>query len=301
MKYKWRLIFLSVMAVFVVVGCGLNNALVEKIETVKDDALAELSSDNESQTGVYNKYIVSMVEQVVECLDAKDSEKLASLYMDYVTEETMEEINRFMGEYSCSESVLADCGSYMREGNIIDNISYDRYCGICAIIITTDNAYRLYMVFDNNKKEDKYYIERMMITTGKSEAYENFDYYSSEYLEYTEQFVYYDCLDEDFDSLEEYSCYEVIFGEILASRGESTEVTLEEAEALVGENITEEQLIEKLGKPRASVKMIFSYDYYTMSGESDSDSYIMFKSDEDGNLIYCKDVSKKYPAWVDVK
>jgi hypothetical protein len=218
--------------------------------------------------------------------------------MDDVTEETMEEINRFMENYSSSETVLANCGSYMREGNIIDNISYDRYCGICAIIITTDNAYRLHMVFDCNKKGQIYKIEQMLIATGKSEAYENFDYYSADYLEYTEQFVYYDCLDEEFDSLEEYSCYEVIFGEILASRGESTEVTLEEAEALVNENITEEQLIEKLGKPRASVIKGFSYDYYTMSG--DSDSYIMFKSDEDGNLIYCKDVSKKYTAWVDV-
>jgi hypothetical protein len=287
------------MVTLFIAGCGLNDNLVEKIKSVKDTVLEQVSSDSESQSGVYNKYIVSMVKQVVECLDAKDSEKLASLYMDDVTEETMEEINRFMENYSSSETVLADCGTYMREGTIIDNISYDRYCGISAIIITTDNAYRLHMVFDCNKKGQIYKIERMMIATGKSEAYENFDYYSYDYMKYTEQFVYYDCLDEEFDSLEEYSCYEVIFGEILASRGKSTEVTLEEAEALVNENITEEQLIEKLGKPRASVKMIFSYDYYTMSGESDS--YIMFEFNEDGSISSCQIVTKKYPAWVDVK
>jgi hypothetical protein len=139
----------------------------------------------------------------------------------------------------------------------------------------------------------------MRLVTGKSEAYENMDYYNRDYLKYRDQFLYVDYHDEDFDNMEEYSCYEVIFGEILASRGESAEVTLEEAEALVSENITEEQLIEKLGKPRASVKMIFSYDYYTMSGESDS--YIMFEFNEDGSISSCQIVTKKYPAWVDVK
>jgi uncharacterized protein YaaQ len=261
--------------------------------------LEEVSSDSESQSGVYNKYIVSMVKQVVECLDAKDSEKLASLYMDDVTEETMEEINRFINDYSHSVMVLADCGGYLREGTTIDGVSYNRYDAVSAIIITDDNAYDVNVVFCCSKKTGDYIIEQLRISTGKSEAYENMDYFNKDYYKNDEQFLYVDYHDDDFDNLEEYSCYEVIFGEILASRGESTEVTLEEAEALVSENITEEQLIEKLGKPRAHVKMIFSYDYYTMSGESDS--YIMFKSDEDGNLIYCKDVSKKYTAWVDVK
>jgi hypothetical protein len=240
-----------------------------------------------------------MVEQVVECLDAKDSEKLVSLYMDDVTEETMEEINRFMGDYSGSETVLANCGAYLRESSNIDGVSYDRYSGVLAIIITNDNSYSLNVVFYYNRKEKSYSIFQMRLVTGKSEAYENMDYYNRDYLKYRDQFLYVDYHDDDFDSLEEYSCYEVIFGEILASRGESTEVTLEEAEALVSENITEEQLIEKLGKPRASVFKGFNYDYYTMSGGSDS--YIIFEADEDGIIDYCKDVSKKYPAWVDVK
>jgi hypothetical protein len=292
------MIFLIVIMLFNT-GCVLNDNLVGKVASVKDAVLEEVSSDNESQTGVYNKYIVSMVEQVVECLDAKDSEKLANLYMDEVTEETMEEINRFMGDYSCSETVLANCGAYLRESSNIDGVSYDRYSGVLAIIITNDNSYSLNVVFYYNRKEKSYSIFQMRLVTGKSEAYENMDYYNRDYLKYRDQFLYVDYHDDDFDSLEEYSCYEVIFGEILASRGESTEVTLEEAEALVSENITEEQLIEKLGKPRASVFKGFNYDYYTMSGGSDS--YIIFEADEDGIIDYCKDVSKKYPAWVDVK
>jgi CRISPR/Cas system-associated protein Cas5 (RAMP superfamily) len=182
---------------------------------------------------------------------------------------------------------------------IIDGVYYDRYTGISAIIITDDNIYSLNVVFYCNKKENIYSIFQMRLDTGKSEAYETLDYFNRDDSKYRDQFLYVDYHDEDFDNMEEYSCYEVIFGEILASRGESTEVTLEEAEALVSENITEEQLIEKLGTPRASVVIGFSYDYYTMSSESDS--YIMFEADEDGIIDYCKSVSKKYTAWVDVK
>jgi hypothetical protein len=253
---------------------------------------------NSQKSAYYVEPIVTMTNSIVECIDSKDESKLAELYYSNITEDTYEKLNEFLNNYSTSESVLVDCGSYLKESEAIDNIKYDKYSGVSAIVKTQDNTYRLLYKFRYNKKYNEYYLIQLVAITGESEAYENLDFYNKDYTDSTEDFLYVNYHDNDFYNLTEYKSYETIFGDIIASRNKSTELTLEDAESLISKGLTEEQLFEILGEPRASIKKTLTYDYYT---NKNNQTFIMFKIDIDGNVESCKEVSDKYTGYISLK
>jgi hypothetical protein len=290
-------------------GCGALKTAnkVTDVNVSLDDIINETNNENEkteddneiSKIKTANKYIYSMVGQLVNLMDEQDIEGFIDIFIDDLEDVSKDNIVRFMNNYSHSIKAFADCESFAREGEKVDNISYDKYTGIRAVIITDDNAYRLSFGFYYNKKLDEYKVKKMMIATGKSEAYENLDYRNKDYKGYKEQFNYVDYHDNDFDALEEYDGYEVIYGEVVAARMDTMEITLEEANVIVEENITSEELIERLGKPFAAFDATWANNIYYAIPNTESE-YILFKINDDGIVCSCKVIDQKYPGYYEI-
>lgn len=186
----------------------------------------------------------------------------------------------------------------MKESEKVEGRSYVKYSGVSAIVSTKDDIYTLFIKFRYNKQDDEYTLLQLKVISGKSEAYENFDFYNEDNYNDEDVFLFVNKYDEAFDALEEYPTYQTIFGLVLASRGKSKALDIDEADDLVGKNLTKEGLVEEIGEPLAYVEKVLTYYYYINA--DDEDTFIMFKIGKDGNVESCKEVSDKYTGWLDL-
>jgi hypothetical protein len=302
MKKFGTMLCILTLAVGVSTGCGAletANKVIDAAESLEEKTKGTEDDNDISKSKTANKYIYSMVGQLVDLMDEQDIDGLIDIFMDELDDESKDNIVRFMNNYSHSIKAFADCDSFARDSEKINGISYDKYTGIEAIIITEDNAYKINFIFYYDKKNDEYEVKKMMIATGKSEAYENLDYINKDYNGYKEPFYYVDYHDDDFDALEEYDGYEVIYGEVVATRTEAREITLEEASKIVEENITSEELIERLGNPFAIFEAAWADNIYYAVPDVESE-YILFKVDDDGRVCSCKIIAQSYPGYYEL-
>lgn len=295
MKRKNKIIicYMCCIAIAILTGCGI------KQQSANEDR-NQISKNEENET--YNVR-QEIVEKTVAALDSKNTDEVEALfYTPAIRDKGLEdvdrsEIDRFLSAYSGSKRVLYNDGSFIAGDYSLDNIKYETYSAVVALVETEDNLYSLNFFFCDSKKNKQGGLIALQIVTAKSEAYCNACLKDEYIAGNNASFSYIDVNDNAYDEIA--SEYRIIMSQILCYDENTTVVTEEEANQFIKTDVTtKEEILNQLGEPAAVYTDVGDIVYYSTNVRG---KYLQITYYDDKEIVRRYDiVGELYPNWIEL-
>lgn len=292
-KNKIIICYICCVAIALFTSCGV------KQYSVNEDR-SQISNNEENVT--YN-IRQETVEKTVAALDSKNTDEVETLfYTPAIRDKGIEavdrsEIDRFLSSYSGSERVLFNNGSFIVGDYFLDNIKYETYSSVVALVETEDNLYSLNFFFCDSKKNEQGGLIALQIVTAKSEAYCNACLKDEYIAGNNASFSYIDVNDNMYDEIA--SEYRIVMSQILCYDENTTVVTEKEANQFIKTDVTtKEEILNQFGKPAAVYKDVGDIVYYSTNTNT---KYLQITYYDDKEVVRRYDiVGELYPNWLEL-